>query len=141
MENQYQYELKNDILIVAYYMEKGGWNAISKTNFQRVLYFAATLSPAFLKDYEWTYSFYNTIYGPVNRDLTMDLEELFAKELLLLVDRKVIPNRVEEKYAISSKGRKVVENNIMKLDYKKSKVLWLETVVKVLTIYADNFLS
>ena len=53
MENQY--ELKNDILIVAYFMEKGGWNAVSKTNFQRVLYFAAVLSPAFLKDYEWTY--------------------------------------------------------------------------------------
>ena len=27
MENQY--ELKNDILIVAYFMEKGGWNAES----------------------------------------------------------------------------------------------------------------
>lgn len=139
MENQY--ELKNDILIVAYYMEKGGWNAVSKTNFQRVLYFAAVLSPTFLKDYEWTYSFYNTMYGPINKDLTTELEELSVKELLSLVDRKIIPNRVEEKYVISLQGKKVVENYIMKLDNEKSKILWLETIVKVLTIYEDNFLS
>lgn len=138
MENQY--ELKNDILIVAYYMEKEGWSAVSKTNFQRVLYFAATLSPAFLKDYEWEYSFYNTMHGPVTRDLTTELDELFIKELLLLADRKIIPNRVEEKYVISSQGKKVVEN-LMKLNCETSKILWLETIVKVLTIYEDNFLS
>lgn len=139
MENQY--ELKNDILIVAYYMERGGWGAVSKTNFQRVLYFAAVLSPAFLKGYEWTYSFFNTMYGPVNRDLTTELEELFAKGLLLLVERKIVPNRVEEKYSISPQGEKIVENHIMKLEYESSKILWLETMVKVLTIYEDNFLS
>lgn len=139
MENQY--ELKNDILITAYYMECNGWKSVSKTNFQRVLYFAAELSPAFLKDYEWTYSFANTMYGPANKDLTAELEELFTKELLLLEDRKIIPNRVEEKYSISPKGKFVVENSIMKLEYQTSKRLWLETIVKVLTIYEDNFLS
>ena len=108
MENQY--ELKNDILIVAYFMEKGGWNAVSKANFQRVLYFAAVLSPAFLKDYEWTYGFYNTMYGPINKDLTTELEELFAKGLLSLVNRKITSNRVEEKYVISIQGKRIVEN-------------------------------
>lgn len=136
-----QYKLKNDILVVAYYMEKEGWNAASKTNFQRVLYFAATLSPAFLKDYEWSYSFFNTMYGPINKDLTLELEELFTKGLLLLVDRKIIPNRVEEKYSISLKGKSIVENHIMKIEYEASKLLWLKTIVKVLTIYEDNFLS
>ena len=29
----------------------------------------------------------------------------------------------------------------MKLEYEISKILWLETIVKVLTIYEDNFLS
>lgn len=138
MENQY--ELKNDILIVAYYMEKEGWSAVSKTNFQRVLYFAEVLSPTFLKDYEWKYSFYNTLYGPATKDLTAELDELFAKGLLSLADRKIIPNRVEEKYVISLQGKKVVED-LMKLNYETSKILWFETIVKVLTIYEDNFLS
>lgn len=138
MENQY--ELKNDILIVAYYMGKEEWSAVSKTNFQRVLYFAEVLSPTFLKDYEWNYSFYNTLYGPVAKDLTAELEELFAKGLLSLAERKIIPNRVEEKYVISLQGKKVVED-LMKLNHETSKILWLETIVKVLTIYEDNFLS
>lgn len=139
MENQY--ELKNDILIVAYYMDKSGWKAASKTNFQRVLYFAAVLSPTFLPDYEWTYSFANTMFGPINKDLTMELEELFAKNLLSLIDRKIITNRVEEKYCISQQGKMVVENHIMKLNYESSKILWIEIIVKVLSIYEDNFLS
>lgn len=136
-----QYELKNDILIVAYYMKKEGWKAASKTNFQRVLYFAAVLAPTFLEDYEWTYNFYNTMYGPVNKDLTIEIEDLFAKGLLRLVDRKIIPNRVEEKYCISEKGINVVDSLIMKLDIESSKVMWLKTIVKVLTLYEDNFLS
>lgn len=139
MENQY--ELKNDILIVAYYMDKNGWKAASKTNYQRVLYFAAALSPTFLPEYEWTYSFANTMFGPVNKDLTMELEDLFTKGLLSLTDRRIITNRVEEKYCISPKGKIIVENSIMKLNYESSKILWIETIVKVLSIYEDNFLS
>lgn len=136
-----QYELKNDILMVAYYMEENGWNAVNKTNFQRVLYFAAVLSPTFLNEYEWTYSFANTMFGPINKDLTTELEELFAKGLLILADRRIIPNRVEEKYCISPQGKRVVENSIMKLSSESSKRLWLESIVKVLSIYEDNFLS
>lgn len=136
-----QYELKNDILMVAYYMEENGWKAVNKTNFQRVLYFAAVLSPTFLNEYEWTYSFANTMFGPINKDLTTELEELFAKGLLILADRRIIPNRVEEKYCISPQGKRVVENSIMKLSSESSKRLWLESIVKVLSIYEDNFLS
>lgn len=139
MENQY--ELKNDILIVAYFMDKNGWKAASKTNFQRVLYFAAALSPTFLPDYEWTYSFANTMFGPINKDLTTELEELFTKGLLALTDRKIITNRVEEKYCISPKGKIAVENSTMKLNYESSKILWIEIMVRVLSIYEDNFLS
>lgn len=139
MENQY--ELKNDILIVAYFVGKEGGNAISKTNFQRILYFAAVLSPTFLKDYEWTYNFYNTMYGPINKDLTVELEELFAKGLLELKERKIISNRVEEKYMISTRGEETVEQQVMKLNHMIPKILWLKTIVKVLTIYEDSFLS
>ncbi|MGB4661115.1 MAG: hypothetical protein WBI07_18230 [Mobilitalea sp.] len=136
-----QYELKNDILIVAYFMSKNGWNAASKTNFQRILYFAAVLSPTVLPDYEWPYGFANTMYGPVNRDLTSELEELFAKGLLELYDRKIVANRVEEKYCISEQGDNTVKNSIMQLYSEASKILWLETMVKVLSLYEDNFLS
>ena len=136
-----QYELKNDILIVAYFMSKNGWIAASKTNFQRVLYFSAVLSPSVLPDYEWPYGFANTMYGPINRDLTSELEELFVKGLLELSDRKIISNRVEEKYHISNQGISVVKNNIMQLYSEKSKILWIETIVNVLSLYEDNFLS
>lgn len=136
-----QYELKNDILIVAYFMSKNGWNAASKTNFQRILYFAAVLSPTVLPDYEWPYGFANTMYGPVNRDLTSELEELFAKGLLELYDRKIVVNRVEEKYCISEQGVNIVKNSIMQLYSEESKILWLEIMVKVLSLYEDNFLS
>lgn len=81
------------------------------------------------------------MYGPINKDLTTELEELFAKGLLSLVNRKITSNRVEEKYVISIQGKRIVENHIMKLEYEISKILWLETIVKVLTIYEDNFLS
>ena len=81
------------------------------------------------------------MYGPINKDLTTDIEELFAKGLLSLVNRKITSNRVEEKYVISIQGKRIVENHIMKLEYEISKILWLETIVKVLTIYEDNFLS
>jgi hypothetical protein len=139
MDNQY--ELKNDILVVAYFMRKNGWKAASKSNFQRVLYFAAVLSPTFLSNYEWSYSFANTFFGPVNRDLTAELEDLFAKGLLESIDRKIMLNRVEEKFLISNLGISVVENQFMKLDSILAKIKWLETIVKVLSIYEDNFIS
>lgn len=136
-----QYELKNDILIVAYFMSKNGWSAASKTNFQRVLYFSAVLSPSVLPEYEWPYSFANTIFGPINRDLTSELEELYAKGLLELFDRKIVANRVEEKYCISKQGIQIVNDTIMRLYSEESKILWFETIVKVLSLYEDNFLS
>ena len=74
-----------------------------------------------------------------------------AEYTILFMDNKLIDHleevqetaskRVEEKYVISLQGEKIVENHIMKLNYETSKILWLETIVKVLTIYEDNFLS
>lgn len=136
-----QYELKNDILLVAYFMNENGWNAISKTNFQRVLYFSATLSPVFMNEYEWSYNFANTLFGPINRDLTAELEELYAKRLLCLAERKIALNRVEEKYFISEQGIDTVTNIIMKIIAEESKILWLKLIVKVLSIYEESFLS
>ena len=135
------FTLKNDILCIAYYMKKNGWEGISKTNFHRVLYFAAVLSTVFLKDYEWTYSFSNTIFGPRNKDITGELDELFMKGFLMLSNRKVISNRVEEKYVISDAGCEALEKTCFILDSEKSKLLWLEIIVNVLSVYGESFLS
>jgi len=138
---QEQYGIKNDILTVAYYMDKNNWEGASKTNFQRVLYFTAVLSSVFLKNYQWAYSFSNTMFGPMNTDISHELEELCIKGLLDLVDRKILTTRVEERYKISENGTYIVQNSFMKLESELPKILWIETIVKVLSIYGEKFLS
>uniref|UniRef100_UPI000AF14438 hypothetical protein n=1 Tax=Clostridium sp. NkU-1 TaxID=1095009 RepID=UPI000AF14438 len=135
------FAIKNDLLAIAYYMKKNGWEGISKTNFQRVLYFSAVLSTVFLRNYEWTYAFSNTIFGPRNKDITGELEDLFTKGYLELSDRKVISNRVEEKYVISDMGCDSLEETSFRLNSERSKLKWFEIMVNVLSVYGEEFLS
>ena len=83
-----------------------------------------------MPEYEWPYSFANTIFGPINRDLTSELEELYAKGLLELFDRKIVANRVEEKYCISKQGIQIVNDTI---------ILPISIVNNVAKISAGNF--
>jgi uncharacterized protein YwgA len=133
--------LKNDIITVSYFLNKNSWPSINKTTYHRILYFAAVLSPIFLPDEEWVYDFSNTFFGPYNKDISEMVTELSNKGLLEVVERKILQNRVEERFVISSSGIKACENVIFKLNINASKVEWFEIIVKTLSIYGESFLS
>jgi|GEM_PF-2896779 len=131
----------NDLLIVSYLMKENGWNGSNKSNFQRVLYFAAALSPIFIPEEEWIYSFSNTIFGPYNSIIKKELERLLVKGFIELQDRKILTNRVEERYIITNQGISYCKNLLFKLNTYNKKVNWFKIIVKVLSIYGENFLS
>ena len=133
--------INNDLLAVAYYMKENGWNGSNKSNFQRVLYFSAALSPIFIPHYNWSYAFSNTLFGPYNSIIKEELEKLSVKGLLELTQRKVYANRVEERYIITSKGIKWCENTLFMLVPEQPKINWFKIIVKVLSIYGEEFLS
>lgn len=133
--------LKNDLITVSYFLEQNSWNEVSKTSYQRILYFAAALSPVFLPEEEWTYDFSNTFFGPYNKEIAPLIQELSNKGFLKVIDRRIYQNRVEESFIISTKGKEFCENIIFKLDANSPKVRWLDIIVKVLSIYGENFLS
>lgn len=135
-----EHMISNDLLIVAYHMKFNGWEGANKSNFQRVLYFSAALSPAFLTD-NWAYSFSNTIFGPHNNSITEQLKKLSLKQFLELKDRNIYNNRVEERYIISQKGIDSLENTVFKMVNWKKRVSWLSIIVKVLSIYGENFVA
>ncbi len=133
--------INNDLVTVAYFMYENGWDGSNKSNFQRVLYFSAALSPIFIRDYNWNYSFSNTIFGPYNSMIKNELEKLSIKGLLELTERKVYINRVEERYIITSKGKTWCEDLLFRINSENAKIKWFKIIVKVLSIYGENFLS
>ena len=136
-----QYELSTDILFISYFLKKNGWDGASKTSLQRVLYFSAELSTVFLKENKWNYSFSNTMFGPYNYEISNVIDELAAKELLELIERKISVDKVRERYIISEKGIKVCENVLFGIDNELDKRNWFELLVKILTVYGEKFLA
>lgn len=133
--------LKNDIITVSYFFNENSWNSASKTSYQRVLYFAAVLSPVFLPDEKWSYDFSNTFFGPYNKEISPLIQEVSNKGLLKVVDRRIYQNRVEENFTISELGINFCEDILFKLNNNISKVQWIDVIVKTLSIYGENFLS
>jgi hypothetical protein len=133
--------LRNDILLAAYFIDKNNWVSASKTSFQRILYFSAVLSPIFMPKEKWVYDFSNTIFGPYNNEIQKKIQELLAKELLVLDERKFFSNRIEERYKISQKGNLMCENILFKINRLSSKIEWFDIIVKTLSIYGEEFLS
>lgn len=133
--------IKNDILIIAYYLREYGWNEVNKSTFQRLLYFSAVLSPIFMPKEEWAYNFSNTLFGPYNNELSLEINDLETKGFLSLVERKVYTNRIEEKFNISQMGIENCEHRIFLLNTLKTKVSWFNVLVKTLSLYGESFLS
>lgn len=133
--------IKNDLLIIAYFMDENGWTGANKSSFQRVLYFSAALSPIFLGGVAWTYNFSNTLFGPYNNEVGIQINELNTKDFLVLEDRKIYSNRVEERFSISNKGKETCKNNLFKIKNLENKATWFSILVKVLSIYGEDFLS
>lgn len=133
--------ISNDLIIVAYFMKENGWDGANKSNFQRVLYFSAALSPIFIPQYNWNYIFTNTFFGPYNEKIKNELEKLSVKGILELTERKVYTNRVEERYVITRKGINWCEGTLFRLQPEQPKVNWFKIIIKVLSIYGEEFLS
>lgn len=133
--------INNDLIIISYFMNENGWEGASKTNYQRVLYFATALAPIFTPDEESIYEFSNTIFGPYNSKLSDLLRKIFLKGYLKSVNIKVYKNRVEERYEISDQGIKLCHDVLFKLDYYLEKITWFRLIVKTLSIYGESFLS
>lgn len=133
--------MKSDLLIIAYFMNENAWNGANKSSFIRLLYFSAALSPIFLPKEDWVYSFSNTLFGPYNNDISVQMNELHGKELFFLEERKIYKNRIEDRYSISNKGIKLCESSLFKLDPLKHKIIWFKILMKTLSIYGEDFLS
>ena len=134
------FSISNDILTISYYIKKNNWKDVSKTNYQRILYFSTVLAPIFVPDYKWTYYFSNTIFGPYNSEISDTLKVLSTKNFISITERNISSNRVYENYLITVTGEKFVENVILKVEHEKQKYYWFNTIVKVLSIYGSEFL-
>jgi len=133
--------MKNDLLLIAYYMNENGWSGANKSTFQRVLYFSAALSPIFLPNEPWTYNFSNTLFGPYNSEISTQMNELQTKGFFELESRKIYSNRIEDRYSISERGKEVCRQSLFKVETLNGKKIWLRILVKALSIYGEDFLS
>jgi len=130
----------NDIIAISYYANKNDWKNISKTNYQRILYFSAVLAPIFIPNVIWSYGFNNTIFGPYNTDITDALKELNIKNLINEENRTVHANKIYTDYVISIRGIELFENKLYKIIPEQAKYRWLSIIVKVLSIYGSDFM-
>ncbi|MCP1312591.1 hypothetical protein [Paenibacillus tyrfis] len=133
--------IKNDILIIAYYLKEYGWREVNKSTFQRLLYFSAVLSPIFMPKEEWAYNFANTLFGPYNNELSVEINDLETKGFLVLEERKIYSNRVEDRFTISQYGIDIFEKRLLSIDTLKSKISWFNVLVRTLSLYGEEFLS
>ncbi|WP_061316561.1 hypothetical protein [Clostridium botulinum] len=134
------HSIANDILVISYYLNKNHWENVSKTNYQRILYFSAALSPIFAPEYNWNYYFSNTIFGPYNSEIADSLQKLSVKGFIRITERKVSGNRVFENYCITQIGIDMCENILFKIDFELEKYFCFNIIVKVLSIYGSEFL-
>lgn len=134
------YSISNDILIISYYLTKNHWQNVSKTNYQRILYFAAALSPVFVPNYNWNYYFSNTMFGPYNSEIMESLQRLSVKKFIKITQRKASSNRIFENYCITEKGTLFCEEVLFKINSEAQKYLCFRVIVKVLSIYGSDFL-
>ncbi|WP_405081758.1 hypothetical protein ACI48J_03800 [Paenibacillus chitinolyticus] len=132
--------IKNDLIIMAYYIEKYEWNEVNKSTFQRLLYFSAVLSPIFMPNENWGYIFSNTLFGPYNHELGIEINELETKGFLELKERRIYTNRIEERFTISKLGIDTFEKKLFNIATLRPKILWFNTLVKTLSLYGEEFL-
>ncbi|MEW9938701.1 hypothetical protein AB2T96_16020 [Clostridium butyricum] len=134
------YSIENDILAISYYVNQNNWQDVSKTNYNRILYFSAALCPVFAPNYNWKYYFSNTLFGPYNSEILNSLQKLSVKGFIKVTERKVSVNRVFENYCITDKGISLCENVLFKIESENKKYMCFNVIVKVLSIYGSDFL-
>lgn len=127
--------------MISYFFHLNNWESANKVSYQRVLYFSAALSPIFIKGSKWDYDFSNTLFGPYNNEISENLQDLYIKNDLELVNRNIYANRIEESFRITPEGIKKCETYLFKLSSNNAKVEWFKIIVNVLSLYGESFLS
>jgi len=115
------------------------WTEITRTDFQRILYFCAVLSP--IANIEWGYSFSKGSYGPFNRELNEATDIIvqynFAEVSELTLRSK---SSLKATYTITQLGKDTVDT-IRKLTSERKRFTWIETVIEILEIYGTKVIS
>lgn len=129
----------NDVLFVLYSGNSLEWIDLNRTNFQKILYLSAALSP--LVKIDWGYEFTNAPYGPFNREIYRASDRLkhygYADVTELLIQKD---SKMRISYKITEKGRAEV-NSIRRLRKEQDRLLWISTVMKVLDIYGPTVIT
>jgi len=129
----------NDSLFVLHSADKLYWPDLTRTNFQKILYFCSVLSP--MARITWDYDFVNALYGPFNRQIHYAIDNLvgygFAsiEELIIQTDSKF-----RARYKISDIGvREVIR--ITRLRKEQERLDWIHEIMKVLDVYGQTLIT
>lgn len=129
----------NDALFVLYSASVLTWPDLTRTNFQKILYFCSVLSP--LAKINWDYDFSNAPFGPFSREIHRAVDILVVygyaqvEELTIQKDAKL---RV--RYKISNNGVKEV-SQIKRLKKEQERLDWIYTIMKVLDVYGQTVIT
>ncbi len=129
----------NDVLFVLYAADSLGWPDLNRTNFQKILFFCATLAP--LVEIRWEYEFTNAPYGPFNRNIFRAADFIvpygYAKVTSLTLQKD---SKLRARYRITPKGIYEVDR-ICQLDTERKRLEWITLVLKVLDIYGPKMVT
>ena len=129
----------NDTLSVLSVADWLNWQPVSRTNFQKVLYFCAVLSP--LIELNWKYYFSNAPYGPFNRTLLKAPDRLViygdAKVSDVLIQRD---SKLRATYLITERGKTKI-STITRLESENQRYQWIHLVMSVLSMYGQGFIT
>lgn len=129
----------NDTLFVLHAASKLDWPDLTRTNFQKILYFCSILCP--IEKLHWGYYFVNAAYGPFNRQIHQASDILVAhrfasiEELVIQKDSKI-----RARYKITEVGRQEVAK-IIKLQREQARSEWIYRIMKVLDIYGQTVIT
>jgi uncharacterized protein YwgA len=130
----------NDALFALYAAHELGWSHLNRTNFQKILYFCAALSP--LVDVEWGYEFTNAPYGPFNSEVSQAPDRLVVRygyaEVVNVTVQK--DSKMRADYQITERGKQQVER-ITKLKRERKRADWIFLVIKILDIYGSRIIT
>src|SRR5262245_55981249 len=93
----------NDALFVLDSANKLNWPDLTRTNFQKILYFCSVLSA--LVKIDWRYDFTNAPYGPFNRQIHQAVDNLVIRGYANMEEIKIQKDsKLRARYTISNTG-------------------------------------
>lgn len=129
----------NDTLFVLHAASKLDWPDLTRTNFQKILYFCSILCP--LEKLQWGYYFVNAAYGPFNRQLHQATDTLVSHRFASIEDLIIQKDsKIRARYKITDTGRQEVAK-ITRLNKERARSEWIYRIMKVLDIYGQTVIT